>query len=99
MVALIENSGFGGQHAAPAVRGVYDVYYRNTRHEEPPGSVQQIAKATTPQTPDATNSTPATAKPAANKPAAAKPAAAVKPKPVATKRTTPVTQQAVVSNQ
>jgi penicillin-binding protein 2 len=99
MVALIENSGFGGQHAAPAVRGVYDVYYRNTRHEEPPGSVQQIAKATTPQTPDATNSTPATAKPAANKPAAAKPAAAVKPKPVATKRTTPATQQAVVSNQ
>jgi penicillin-binding protein 2 len=44
MVALIENSGFGGTHAAPAVRGVYDVYYRKTRHEEPPGAVkQQIA--------------------------------------------------------
>jgi penicillin-binding protein 2 len=43
MVALIENSGFGGQHAAPAVRGVYDAYYRKTRHEEPPGT-QQIAK-------------------------------------------------------
>ena len=35
--------GFGGMHAAPAVRGVYDVYYRKTRHEEPPGA-QQIAK-------------------------------------------------------
>ena len=42
MVALIENSGFGGQHAAPAVRRVYDEYYRKTRHEEPPGA--QIAK-------------------------------------------------------
>jgi penicillin-binding protein 2 len=44
MVALIENSGFGGTHAAPAVRGVYDVYYRKTRHEEPPGAIKQIAK-------------------------------------------------------
>jgi penicillin-binding protein 2 len=44
MVALIENSGFGGTHAAPAVRAVYDVYYRKTRHEEPPGAVKQIAK-------------------------------------------------------
>jgi len=43
MVALIENSGFGGSHAAPAIRGVYDVYYRKTRHEEPPGA-RQIAK-------------------------------------------------------
>ena len=32
MVALIENSGFGGTHAAPAIRGVYDVYYRKTRN-------------------------------------------------------------------
>src|SRR5215207_9120674 len=48
MVALIENSGFGGTHAAPAVRGVYDVYYRKTRHEEPPGAVkQQIAEKET----------------------------------------------------
>ena len=39
MVALIENSGFGGHHAAPAVRRVYDVYYRKTRNEEPPGAV------------------------------------------------------------
>ena len=45
MVALIENSGFGGQHAAPAVRRVYDVYYRKTRNAEPPGAVP-IAKAT-----------------------------------------------------
>jgi penicillin-binding protein 2 len=46
MVALIENAGFGGQHAAPAIRGVYDVYYRKTRHQEPPGAVPkpQIAK-------------------------------------------------------
>jgi penicillin-binding protein 2 len=44
MVALIENSGFGGTNAAPAVRGVYDAYYRKTRHEEPPGAVKpQIA--------------------------------------------------------
>jgi penicillin-binding protein 2 len=43
MVALIENSGFGGANAAPAVRKIYDVYYRKTRHEEPPGA-QQIAK-------------------------------------------------------
>jgi penicillin-binding protein 2 len=47
MVALIENSGFGGQHAAPAIRRVYDSYYRKTRHEEPPGAVQ-IAKKQTP---------------------------------------------------
>jgi penicillin-binding protein 2 len=45
MVALIENSGFGAANAAPAVRGVYDVYYRKTRHEEPPGAIaKQIAK-------------------------------------------------------
>ncbi len=41
-IALIENVGFGGTHAAPAVRALYDVYYRKTRGEEPPGS-QQIA--------------------------------------------------------
>ena len=46
LVALIENSGFGGTHAAPAVRGVYDVYYRKTRHQEPPNQLPrpQIAK-------------------------------------------------------
>jgi penicillin-binding protein 2 len=47
MVALIENSGFGGQHAAPAVRHVYDVYYRKTRNEEPPGALP-VAKTPKP---------------------------------------------------
>ncbi|HEX3184344.1 MAG TPA: penicillin-binding transpeptidase domain-containing protein, partial [Pyrinomonadaceae bacterium] len=51
MVALIENSGFGGHHAAPAVRGVYNEYYRKTRHQEPPGTLPkpQIAKTDTPK--------------------------------------------------
>jgi penicillin-binding protein 2 len=53
MVGLIENSGFGGRHAAPAIRGVYDTYYRKTRHEEPPGAVQ-IAKKETPTNPVST---------------------------------------------
>ncbi|HEY6229633.1 MAG TPA: penicillin-binding protein 2 [Pyrinomonadaceae bacterium] len=48
MVALIENSGFGGQHAAPAVRHVYDVYYRKTRNAEPPGAVP-VAKSPKPE--------------------------------------------------
>lgn len=43
LVALIENSGFGSMYAAPAVRRVYDVYYRKTRNEEPPGA-EPIAK-------------------------------------------------------
>ena len=43
MVALIENSGFGSQIAAPAIRRIYDVYYRKTRHAEPPGA-EQIAQ-------------------------------------------------------
>jgi len=63
LVALIENSGFGGEHAAPAVRGVYNVYYKNTRHEDPPGTVQQIAKnktpAVAPKVPTATAATQA----------------------------------------
>jgi len=63
MVALIENSGFGGTHAAPATRGVYDVYYRKTRHEEPPGAAPQIAKK-----PTTTTTKP---KPVATKPVAA----------------------------
>lgn len=40
-IALIENVGFGGTYAAPAVRALYDVYYRKTRHEDPAGA--QIA--------------------------------------------------------
>ncbi len=47
VIALIENSGFGGTHAAPAVRKIYDLYYRKTRHEEPAGSVP-IARTTKP---------------------------------------------------
>ncbi|HEY0407468.1 MAG TPA: penicillin-binding protein 2 [Pyrinomonadaceae bacterium] len=42
-IALIENVGFGGTYAAPAVRALYDVYYRKTRGEDPPGT-QQIAQ-------------------------------------------------------
>lgn len=34
LIALIENSGFGGTHAAPAVRAVYDVYYLKTRPQQ-----------------------------------------------------------------
>ena len=48
LVALIENSGFGGQHAAPAVRRVYDVYYKKTRNEEPPGALP-VAKTPQPE--------------------------------------------------
>jgi penicillin-binding protein 2 len=55
MVALIENSGFGATYAAPAIRRVYDTYYRKTRHEEPPGAVQIAKKQTPPQTALASN--------------------------------------------
>jgi penicillin-binding protein 2 len=55
IVALIENSGFGSLHAAPAARGIYDVYYRKTRNEEPPGPVvaqtKKPAKATSGEQP------------------------------------------------
>lgn len=34
VIALIENSGFGSQHAAPAVRAIYDVYYQKTRPQQ-----------------------------------------------------------------
>jgi penicillin-binding protein 2 len=43
-IALIENVGFGATYAAPAVRAVYDVYYRKTRNEEPPGATQIALK-------------------------------------------------------
>ena len=59
MVALIENSGFGGHHAAPAIRGIYDVYYRKTRHQEPPGTLPKPQIATQQETPKKTK--PATA--------------------------------------
>jgi penicillin-binding protein 2 len=42
VVALIENAGMGARFGAPAVRAMYDVYYRKTRNQEPPGA--QIAR-------------------------------------------------------
>jgi penicillin-binding protein 2 len=56
VIALIENVGFGGTHAAPAVRAIYDTYYRKTRHQEPPGSqlAQQQQKPKQAAAPDAT---------------------------------------------
>jgi penicillin-binding protein 2 len=59
IVALIENAGMGSRFGAPAVRAVYDVYYRKTRHEDPPGA--QIAKEKSPK--------PVTTKPPDKKPA------------------------------
>jgi penicillin-binding protein 2 len=50
LVALIENSGFGNMHAAPAVRRLYDVYYRKTRNAEPPGALP-VAKTPKPANP------------------------------------------------
>jgi penicillin-binding protein 2 len=34
VLALIENSGFGSQYAAPAARALYDVYFESTPHRE-----------------------------------------------------------------
>ncbi len=42
VIALIENSGFGGTHAAPAVKGVYEAYI--TKHHSDLLSEQEIAK-------------------------------------------------------
>jgi penicillin-binding protein 2 len=42
VIALIENSGFGGTHAAPAVKGVYEAYI--TKHHSNLLSEQEIAK-------------------------------------------------------
>lgn len=48
VIALVENVGFGGTHAAPMVRALYDVYYRKTRGEDAPGSQPQLAQLKTP---------------------------------------------------
>jgi len=40
-IALIENVGFGGTHAAPAVRAVYDAFYTKTRGTPPPSLIAQ----------------------------------------------------------
>ena len=60
IVALIENAGLGSRFGAPSVRAVYDVYYRKTRKQEPPGA--QIANTKPP-------TKPRTAKPPEKKPA------------------------------
>jgi penicillin-binding protein 2 len=44
MIALIENAGFGGKFAAPAVRAVYEVYYHKTRGEDAPGAQTATAQ-------------------------------------------------------
>jgi penicillin-binding protein 2 len=41
VLALIENSGFGSSHAAPAVRAIYDKYLETRQANEP---LEQIAK-------------------------------------------------------
>jgi penicillin-binding protein 2 len=42
-IAIIENVGFGGSHAAPAVKGVYEAYIAKRDGTLPPG-VDEIAK-------------------------------------------------------
>ena len=42
VLALIENSGFGSRHAAPAARALYDVYFEKTlRRDQIPETVAQ----------------------------------------------------------
>lgn len=38
VIALIENVGFGGSHAAPAVRAIYQAYIAKTRGGSPPAT-------------------------------------------------------------
>jgi penicillin-binding protein 2 len=45
MIALIENVGFGGKFAAPAVHNVYETYYQKTRGGEAPGTEAAQAAA------------------------------------------------------
>lgn len=42
VLALIENSGFGSRHAAPAARAIYDAYFERTRLRN--GPAEQIAQ-------------------------------------------------------
>ena len=49
VVALIENAGLGSRFGAPSVRAMYDVYYRKTRNEQPPGALP-VAKTAKPST-------------------------------------------------
>jgi len=42
VLALIENSGFGSRHAAPAARAIYDVYFEKTqRADQVPENIAQ----------------------------------------------------------
>jgi penicillin-binding protein 2 len=42
VIVLIENSGFGGTHSAPAARGVYEAYL--LKHAPQPANEQEVAK-------------------------------------------------------
>lgn len=43
VLALIENSGFGSRHAAPAARAIYDVYFQKSpRPKEVPDQIAQV---------------------------------------------------------
>jgi penicillin-binding protein 2 len=42
VLALIENSGFGSRHAAPAARAVYDAYFEKA--PRPDKRLEQIAQ-------------------------------------------------------
>lgn len=44
VLALIENSGFGSRHAAPAARAIYDAYFEKTRLRN--DAAEQIAQKT-----------------------------------------------------
>lgn len=45
VLALIENSGFGSRHAAPAARAIYDVYFEKTRHvDEAPQNIARNSR-------------------------------------------------------
>lgn len=50
VLALIENAGLGSRFGAPSVRVMYDVYYRKTRNEQPPGALP-VAKSPNPDKP------------------------------------------------
>jgi penicillin-binding protein 2 len=49
VLALIENSGFGSRHAAPAVRAIYDVYFEKApRTNELPEQIAQVPERRNP---------------------------------------------------
>ena len=58
VVALIENAGLGSRFGAPSVRAVYDVYYRKTRNEQPPGALPVAKTPKPPTNPNQRNRTP-----------------------------------------